>query len=84
MKSSLSFSHGNCVDVVRYAPSELESTRERYPAGTVVVTHSTAPDGLRLLFTPDEWEAFIAGVKNGEFDLIMLPFGLPGTPARKS
>jgi hypothetical protein len=25
--------------------------------------------GLELAFTPDEWTAFIGGVKDGEFDL---------------
>jgi hypothetical protein len=27
------------------------------------------PDGPALIFTPDEWRAFTAGVNNGEFDL---------------
>ncbi len=27
------------------------------------------PDGPTLIFTPDEWRAFTAGVQNGEFDL---------------
>jgi len=26
-------------------------------------------DGPVLIFTPSEWEAFIGGVKDGEFDL---------------
>lgn len=35
----------------------------------VAVRHSKNPDGPRLLFTTDEWEAFLDGVKGGEFDL---------------
>ena len=27
------------------------------------------PDGPTLVFTPAEWEAFVAGVRDGEFDL---------------
>jgi hypothetical protein len=27
------------------------------------------PDGPTLIFTPDEWRAFTAGVRDGEFDL---------------
>ncbi|MEV6149784.1 DUF397 domain-containing protein [Nonomuraea sp. NPDC052129] len=29
---------------------------------------SKDPDGPVLSFTPDEWRAFTAGVKDGEFD----------------
>lgn len=27
------------------------------------------PDGPKLAFTQAEWDAFVAGVKNGEFDI---------------
>lgn len=30
---------------------------------------SSKPDGPVLAFTPEEWEAFVLGVKDGEFDL---------------
>ena len=30
---------------------------------------SSKPDGPVLAFTPEEWEAFTLGVKDGEFDL---------------
>ena len=30
---------------------------------------TTSPDGPRLYFTEAEWQAFEAGVKDGEFDL---------------
>ena len=35
----------------------------------VVVRHSQDPAGTVLVFTPDEWEAFTAGVQEGEFSL---------------
>ena len=57
-KASYSASNGgNCVEVARV------------PASAVAVRDSKDPDGPRLVFTPDEWQAFAAGVKAGEFDL---------------
>ena len=37
--------------------------------GGVAVRDSKARDGSVLLFTPVEWEAFIAGVQDGQFQL---------------
>ncbi len=34
----------------------------------VVMRNPAKPDGDALYYTPDEWEAFILGVKDGEFD----------------
>jgi hypothetical protein len=56
IKSSLSFSNGNCVEVTSLAD------------GGVGVRNSRNPEGAVLAFTPDEWHAFIGGVHNGEFD----------------
>jgi hypothetical protein len=36
--------------------------------GSRAVRHSKDPDGPKLIFTHTEWQAFIAGVKAGEFD----------------
>jgi uncharacterized protein DUF397 len=30
---------------------------------------SAKPDGVILVFTPSEWDAFVKGVRDGEFDL---------------
>jgi len=35
----------------------------------VTVRDSKKPDGSILEFTPDEWRAFVSGVKNEEFNL---------------
>jgi len=56
VKSSLSFSNSNCVEV-----ADL-------PGGEVGVRDSKDAEGAILRFTPDEWEAFVGGVHNGEFD----------------
>lgn len=60
MKSSFSNSSGNCVDV------DFDSD----PGGWVQVQDTKLGEkSPKLLFTPEEWEAFIKGVKAGEFDL---------------
>ena len=56
IKSSLSFSNSNCVEV-----ADL-------PGGRIGVRHSKHPDAAVLAFTPGEWHAFLGGVRNGEFD----------------
>jgi hypothetical protein len=56
IKSSLSFANGNCVEVADM------------PDGSVGVRHSKGPNGPTILFTSDEWHAFLGGVQNGEFD----------------
>ena len=56
VKSSLSFSNSNCVEV-----ADL-------PGNQIGVRHSKHTEGLVLRFTPGEWKAFLGGVRNGEFD----------------
>jgi hypothetical protein len=61
IKSSLSFSNSNCVEVASL------------PDGQIGVRDSKDPDGAILRFTSAEWHAFLGGVQNGEFD----SFGQP-------
>jgi len=64
VKSSLSFANGNCVEVANLSGGEVGVRNSRDAAGAV------------LRFTPDEWHAFIGGVRNGEFDRFgALPAG---------
>ena len=51
------------------APPAATASRWRVPESAVAVRDSKDPDGPRLVVTPDEWRAFAAGVKAGEFDL---------------
>jgi hypothetical protein len=37
--------------------------------GRVALRHSKDPGGSVLIYTPREWDAFLAGAKDGEFDL---------------
>ncbi|MBP2707273.1 DUF397 domain-containing protein [Microbispora sp. RL4-1S] len=56
-KSSRSSNNGMCVEVARLAD------------GQVGVRDSKDRDGRVLVFTPAEWDAFLGGVKDGEFDI---------------
>jgi hypothetical protein len=59
MKSSLSFANGDCVQVAQL------------PDGRIGVRDSKDPGGPVLRFTPPEWAAFLGGVQNGEFSLVL-------------
>jgi Domain of unknown function (DUF397) len=56
-KSSLSYANGNCLEA------------QFLTDGGVEVRNSRDREGPVLSFTPDEWHAFLGGVRNGEFDL---------------
>jgi hypothetical protein len=56
IKSSLSFSNSNCVEVASLPDDEI-GVRDSKDAESPV-----------LRFTPGEWNAFLGGVQNGEFD----------------
>lgn len=47
---------GGCVEV------------GRLPGGAVAVRDGKDAECAPLVFTPEEWAAFVAGVKAGEFD----------------
>ncbi|WP_019630296.1 DUF397 domain-containing protein [Actinomadura atramentaria] len=49
---------GNCVEA-----GPLADGSDR-----VAVRHSQRPDAELIVYTRAEWEAFTAGVRNGEFD----------------
>jgi hypothetical protein len=53
-KSSYSNPSGNCVEAAHLADG-------------VAVRNSRFPDGPALVFTGAEWDAFLRGVKDGDF-----------------
>lgn len=55
-KSSFSNTNGECVEFARVADG-------------VLIRDSKNPSGPVLAFTPGEWRAFLAGVRQSEFDL---------------
>ena len=60
IKSSLSFSNGNCVEVATLSDGEIG------------VRDSKDSEGPVLRFTSGEWHAFLGGVRNGEFDRFII------------
>lgn len=49
---------GSCVQVARVG-------------GSVAMRNSKQPEGLVLIYSPDEWLAFMERAKKGEFDSFM-------------
>ncbi|GAB3802833.1 DUF397 domain-containing protein [Micromonospora zhanjiangensis] len=39
-------------------------------SGRVAVRHSKAPDAAVIVYTREEWDAFVGGIKEGEFDFL--------------
>lgn len=58
-KATASGDNGSCVQVAR-------------DDETVVLRDSKDPDGPRLRFTPEEWAAFLDGVRKNEFAFEVL------------
>jgi hypothetical protein len=56
-KSTRSDANGACVEVAGNLP------------GVIAVRDSKDPARPALVFSPEEWRAFIEGTKAGEFDL---------------
>jgi len=58
-KSGRSGPNGNCVEC------------GALPNGKVAMRNSRDPEGPALIYTPDEIEAFILGVRDGDFDTLL-------------
>ncbi|MEV7012393.1 DUF397 domain-containing protein [Streptosporangium sp. NPDC051022] len=57
---------GDCVEV---AVIDTADTGHKAGLGSLyVLRDSKNPDGPKLFFTRSEWDAFVGGVKLGEFD----------------
>ena len=54
-KAQRSTNNGSCVEVASVA-------------GKIAIRDSKDSDGSVLVYTPDEWDAFLDGAKKGEFD----------------
>jgi hypothetical protein len=59
IKSRHSNAEGNCVEVAAL------------PEGGIAMRNSRDPHGPALVYTPVEVAAFLAGVKDGEFDHLL-------------
>jgi hypothetical protein len=71
-KSTHSNSASNCVEVAWVTSSHSASNQNCVQAAkggdAVLVRDSKDPEGPVLRFTPSEWDAFVGGVRNGEFN----------------
>lgn len=63
-KSSYSGGNGGTCVEIAVLPGSKEGSDY-----VVAMRDSKNPEGAALIFTPDEWTAFTAGVLDGEFDL---------------
>jgi hypothetical protein len=59
IKATASSGNGSCVETTSIRTDEI------------LVRNSRDPEGPVLAFTKQEWVAFVAGVKAGEFDAIV-------------
>jgi Domain of unknown function (DUF397) len=59
-KSRISNPNGSCVEVTGL------------PGGAIAVRNSRDPSGPALVYTQAEMVAFLQGVKNGEFDNLII------------
>jgi hypothetical protein len=59
-KSRHSNSQGSCVEFAKL------------PGGSVAVRNSRHPEGPALVYTPAEIEAMLLGIKDGEFDDLVV------------
>lgn len=61
------------VDRLVWRKSRMSTTSDcvevAFAGSTILLRHSKDPAGPVLAFTAREWTAFLAGVRNGEFDL---------------
>jgi len=62
-KSSFSSGEGPGIEIAVLAGGKEGSDR------VIAMRDGRDPDGPALIFTPEEWRAFTAGVNDGEFDL---------------
>jgi hypothetical protein len=64
-----SLSSGNGGECVEVAVVDDPGTGHKADLGPLyVLRDSKNPDGPKLFFTRSEWDAFVGGVKLGEFD----------------
>jgi hypothetical protein len=62
-------SHAEWQKSSRSGPNCDNCVEVAFVDGAIAVRDSKNPTGSTLIFTPDEWDAFVGGAKDGEFDL---------------
>jgi hypothetical protein len=67
-KSSHSGNGGTCVEIAVTEDTSVAAHKAQADK-LYLMRDSKDPQGPSLAFTEAEWDAFVAGVKDGEFDL---------------
>jgi len=62
-------SHAEWQKSSRSGPNCDNCVEVAFVDGAIAVRDSKNTTGPTLIFTPDEWDAFVGGAKDGEFDL---------------
>jgi Domain of unknown function (DUF397) len=62
-------SHAEWQKSSRSGPNCDNCVEVAFVDGAIAVRDSKNPAGPALIFTQDEWDAFVGGAKDGEFDL---------------
>jgi Domain of unknown function (DUF397) len=61
VKSSHSYANGNCVEIAAL------------PNGAIGLRDSKNADGPFLCLTYEQWSGFLGGIRNGDFDCLVVP-----------
>jgi len=62
-------SNAQWLTTTRSGPDRDNSVEVAFVGQAIAVRDSKNPDGPALIFTAAEWDAFVGGAKDGEFDL---------------
>lgn len=65
----INLDHAEWRKSTRSGPNNDACVEVALVAGAIAVRDSRDPAGPALIFTQAEWDAFVAGAKDGEFDL---------------
>ena len=65
----LDLSNAQWVKTTRSGPDRDDNVEVAFVDQAIAVRDAKNPDGPALIFTAAEWDAFVGGAKDGEFDL---------------
>ena len=65
----IDLSHAQWVKSTRSGPNSDNCVEVAFVGEAIAVRDSKNPTGPALIFTPAEWDAFVGGAKDGEFDI---------------
>lgn len=61
--------HAQWYKSTRSGPNCDNCVEVAFVGGAIALRDSKNPTGPALIFTPAEWDAFVEGAKDGEFDI---------------